>query len=342
MRTLGILAGATTPANVIAARRGATVACPAGGSVLAFLPRSGRRVLRVTWSACTYLNGSQRVQLDGAGEVELPANTFAPEYVTSLHLGTLGDSLISLTTVEYSPLQRTEAAYDLHVVGRVPLTRFRNVGIFTGIYDMTIDGSVDYTYTSLTLDPDFPVIVSHYFRHADDFRVVGSTIHSEQDTVLTEDLTVRHGTAREIGTGAYSPPEADWPTISGQDFHVRRVLSVRDATSIVQQDGLFYQHVSPFGTCGDGWYSFRTLAPIRQYNVFRYDGRDAGQVVLNGAKITFSTTNLPVEPPYDGYVVGADERAVQVTVDMGAAGTLEHASYLFGVTLGPLTPCPAP
>jgi len=46
LQTLSWLNAGTTPAAVVASRRGVAVPCPLGGTVLAFLPRSGKRVLR--------------------------------------------------------------------------------------------------------------------------------------------------------------------------------------------------------------------------------------------------------------------------------------------------------
>ena len=139
-----------------------------------------------------------------------------------------------------------------------------------------------------------PPFQSDYWQEAISFRASGSTVHSEENTVLNEELTIHSGTYRQIGT-AGKPPVETWATTSARNFHGRRVLRVRDSTSSVSTDGLLYVKNVFASPCTDGWYSFRTRVPIRQYNVFRYDGKDAGDVSVNGARITFSLTD-PIPP----------------------------------------------
>ena len=91
-------------------------------------------------------------------------------------------------------------------------------------------------------------------------------------------------------------------------------------------DGLLYVKNVAGTPCSDGWYSFRTRVPIRQYNVFRYDGRDAGNLWVNGARITFSLAD-PVPPP-PWYTPGADEKPTRVLVNMGPAGTFAQRTEL--------------
>ncbi|MET0207644.1 MAG: hypothetical protein ABW220_01310, partial [Burkholderiaceae bacterium] len=300
LRTFNWLNAYTTPTAVAATRRGIAVPCPLGGNVLALLPKSGKQVLRLSWSNCRYFNGSQEWTLNGSGEAQLPSATFAPDYLLSLHLGTLGEDLVETTTYTEVAVNTTENMTNLHIDGRLPLTRFLGVGIFTGAFDVTIDGKVDSHNTS-TGSPEegYPAYDSVYYRHADDLRLVGSTTHSEANTVLDERVTLRYGTFRQIGKGTNDPlPESSWPSITGQDFQVRRVLRVADATSTVWLDGLVKETRGPYTTCGDLWYSAKTLVPVRQYNVFRYDGKDSGLVIVNGAKISWALSDAPAAPEW--------------------------------------------
>ncbi|HTU65614.1 MAG TPA: hypothetical protein VMF52_06680, partial [Steroidobacteraceae bacterium] len=286
LRTLGWLGAQTTPAAVAAARRGISVPCPGGGSVLATLPKSGKQVLRLTWTACAYADGSFSSSAQGQGEAQLPSATFTPDLVLSLHLGTLGEDLVISSTSTEEPGYRSEQLLNLHIDGRLPMTRFLGVGIFTGNYDLTIDGKNDHHFFNPGQpdDPYNPPYDSVYQRHVDDMRLIGSVTHSEANTVLDERVNVRYGTFRQIGTGTNTPlPEDQWPSFSGQDLKVRRVLRVADASSTVWLDGDYRYQRGPFNECATGWYSYKTLVPLRQYDVFHFDGKDSGKVRVNNA-----------------------------------------------------------
>ena len=338
LRTLGWIDAVTTPAAVMNSRGGVSVPCPLGGNVLARLAKTGKRALRVTWTGCAFFDGSRNAVFDGPGELVLPSDTFMPDQVKALHLGTPGAHFKATYVFPDSPPgDITVSDFDLHVTGCIPLTRFLGVGIFTGRFDVTIDGTFDnhFTYSNPD-DPTQPPFQSDYWQEAIAFRASGSTTHSEENTVLNEELTVHSGTYRQIGT-AGKPPVETWATTSARNFHGRRVLRVRDSTSSVSSDGLLYVKNVFASPCTDGWYSFRTRVPIRQYNVFRYDGKDAGDVSVNGARITFSLTD-PIPPP-PWYTPGPDEKPTRVVVNMGPAGTFEHVSYLVGATIQDFTQC---
>jgi hypothetical protein len=339
LRTLGWINSATTPAALANSRGGIAIACPLGGNMLARLAKSGKRVLRVTWTGCAFLDGNRRTVYDGPGEVVLPSDTFTPDHLKALHLGNADVHFKASYTLEDSPPGDIAVSdLDLHVAGCIPLTRFLNVGIFTGQYDVTINGTLDNHFTfSNPDDPTQPPFQSDSWQEAVDFRAVGATTHSEENTVLEEDFTILRGTYRQIGATVGKPPVETWATTSARNFHGRRVLRVRDSTSSVSADGLLHLKNVVGAPCTDGWYSFRTRVPIRQYNVFRYDGKDAGDVSVNGARITFSLTD-PIPPP-PWYTPGPDEKPTRVLVDMGSAGTFEHVSYLVGATIQDFSQC---
>src|SRR5688572_11726273 len=208
LRTLGWLNGATTPAALMNSRGGVAVACPLGGNVLARLAKSGKRVLRVTWTGCTFLDGNRHATYDGPGEIVLPSDTFTPDHLKALHLGNADVHFEATYRFEDSPAgDRTVSDLDLHVTGCIPLTRFLGVGIFTGLYDVTINGTFDNHFTfSNPDDPSQPPFQSDHWQEAIDFRAVGSTTHSEENTVLDEDFTIHHGTYRQIGATVGKPP----------------------------------------------------------------------------------------------------------------------------------------
>lgn len=338
LRTLGWLDAATTPAAVKTSQGGVSVPCPLGGSVLARLAKAGKRVLRVTWTGCAFFDGSRNTVFDGPGELVLPSDTFTPDQVRAMHLGTPAAHFkASYVLADAPPGDTWVADFDLHVTGCIPFTRFLGVGIFTGRFDVTINGTFDshFSFTNPD-DPTQPPLQSDYWQEAIAFRASGSTTHSEENTVLDEELTVHSGIYRQIGT-AGKPPVETWATTSARNFHGRRVLRVRDSTSTVSADGLLYVKNVAGTPCSDGWYSFRTRVPIRQYNVFRYDGRDAGNLWVNGARITFSLAD-PVPPP-PWYTPGPDEKPTRVLVNMGPAGTFEHVSYLVGATIQDFSQC---
>lgn len=338
-QTLGWFSAATTTTAVIAARQGVSVPCPQGGQVWAFVPKPVTGTVRLRWTGCAYQNGSQPTRVDGAGEIKVPAETFTPDYLLALHFGTAGSDVVSSSTYSEDP-GTAERHMNVHVIGRLPLTRFRNVGIFTGPYDVTINGKVDSHYMSPGND-ESAAYDSWYYQHAENVRLIGSTTHAEADTVLDEQVTFRSGTFRQIGVGAGTDiPESAWPSMTGQDLRVRRVLRALDGIATATMQGRVHETRNPFNPgCDEGWFSFKTLVPVRIYDAFGTGGEDAGHVIVNGARITFKLTDGPAGPSY--YTPRPNERPTQVTVNMANGSTFEFKSYLVSATASEYVVCPA-
>ena len=209
LRTLGWLDAATTPAAVMNSHGGVSVPCPLGGSVLARLAKTGKRALRVTWTGCAFFDGSRNTVFDGPGELVLPSATFTPDQVRAMHLGTPEAHFkASYVLPDSPPGDSWVSEFNLHVTGCIPFTRFLGVGIFTGRFDVTLNGTFDshFTFTNPD-DPTQPPLQSDYWQEAIAFRASGSTIHSEENSVLEEEITVHSGLYRQIGRAGKPPVE---------------------------------------------------------------------------------------------------------------------------------------
>ena len=127
------------------------------------------------------------------------------------------------------------------------------------------------------------------------------------------------------------------------NLDVYRVFDASNGTSSLTANGKIDFEWPSYvnGTCGNGVYSFNTIVPIRQYDVFHVDGRDQGKVRINQTAVaTFTQGNAPAPP--DWYTPQPNERPTTVTVKMGSAGTFTHTSYFPTSTLQEFMRCPAP
>jgi len=341
LNTMGWFNAATTPDAVVAARRGLSVPCPQGGQVWAFVPKPVTGTVRLKWTGCTYQNGSQPTQVDGVGEIKVPAASFAPEYLEDLRLGSADGDLVTTSTVAGGP-GVSEQIFNLHVAGRLPLTRFRSIGLFSGSYDVRIDGKADNHYSSPGIpgDEENTRYDSVYYQHADGVRLIGSATHSENDTVLDEQVNFKAGTFRQIGMGTHAAiPETNWPSITGQDFRVSRTLRAREGIAMATMQGRVRETRNPFSTCGDGWFAYRTLTPLLIYDAFGNGADDAGTVIVNRARISYVKSEGPAGPSY--YTPRPGERPTLVTVNMANGTTFELKSYLISATASEYRVCPA-
>lgn len=337
--TLALLNAQTTP-GAAAGRKGVTVACPFGGTVHAKFAANNSTVLRLAWNDCVMRQDADgyTTTYRGEGRLCLPAQTFTPEYAKSYHLGGELSSFTESNAEAAYPDNLFELVYDVSVVGRVPLTRFRGVGIFTGEFDYSVNGTVESRSVTVPA-PGFPPFEYQTFYTADGIRAFGSTVHTEEDTVLTEHLTLRRGNF-SVSFQNTNQPLTPEMSFTAYHWHVARDINGRTGTSSQWVDGRVDYRFPPFmGSCRDGVYSFRTVAPIRHANVFEGDARDQGTVVLNqSAKLTLSLTSEPTSnPPW--YTPQPDDLITQAVVKQGKTELLNTSSYFIGSTLRELGYC---
>ncbi len=336
--TLKQLAAQTTTAAA-ATRAGSTVGCPFGGEIRARFPLANPQVLRLVWDNCViYQSDGTTVRYHGEGRLRLPAQTFAPDHAEALHLGGELYPFIESNVHADTPNDLYEQKYDLAIVGHLPLTRFRGVGIFTGSFDYVLNGTYGTRSVSV-FDPAYPPNIYETFNTADGIRAVGSVVHTEEDTVVTEDLALRRGSFEAYAQSEFVPLTREF-AFTAYNWHVTRDLRVADRTSSHWVNGRVDFKFPPFmGTCGDGVYSFRTIVPLRHADVFRGDARDQGTVVLNqSARLTLALTDEPTSNP-SWYTPQPDDLITQALIKQGQTEVVNTSSHFIGSTLLDLGRC---
>jgi hypothetical protein len=338
---LKLLAAVTTPAALMAAPQGISVPCPSSGSMLAKLPRTGPRVLDLTWSGCATAQQFATIIYDGKGQLGLSGNTFTPAALFLIRLGTSTQDFTITDTYTDSPGFVFQQAYNLRVVGSVPMKRFLNspYGIFEGDLNIILNGVIVSTNTLPLGDPGSPPYVSRETDTIENYVASGSTWHTDDGWVLHQTLTVLNGKSGAT-TRDSNQNFTDWGGFSWEGLRVTWDIDERTGASTQTVDGRLIRRQAPYvnGTCGDGLYKFRTLEPIRQPNMFRYYSRDAGKVVLNdGALVTFSAVASATEPSW--YTPQPGELATHINVAMRNGQTFSHDSYFPGDSLQAFQSC---
>jgi hypothetical protein len=296
-------------------------------------------VLRLVWDNCViHQSEGFSVKYHGEGRLRMPTQTFAPEYVEALHLGGELYPFIESSQDAAFPGDTYEQSYDLAITGHLPLTRFRGVGIFTGPFDYVLNGTVETRAVSGS-DPSIPPYTYQTFNTADGIRAVGSVVHTEQDTVVTEDLAVRRGSFEVFAQSDFVPLTREF-AFTAYNWHVTRELRLTDRRSFQWVEGRVDYKFQPFmGNCRDGVYSFRTIAPIRHADVFKGDARDQGTVVINqAARLTLALTDVPTSnPPW--YTPQPGDLITQAVIKQGRTELLNTSSYFISSTLQDLGRC---
>jgi len=331
---LATLNSATTPQAVQNARRGITVACPASGTLTATLSRNGTHVLKVYWSACSRSIGQP--VYTGHSELKLPSDTFAPAALEKMRFGSAVEpfieTMVFVGETETDPTIHSETLWDVQLAGTLPMTRFLNspFGIFTGAFDYRMDATYEQTFDYTYTDPAAAPFTQTTFASATDYRVIGSTNHTNGNRVVHEKVNARRGSFSQAVETTYQPLQ----TFLAYDLinlDVYREFNAGDGitgTSTLTANGKIDYEWPPYlnGSCGNGVYSFNTIVPIRQYDVFHIDGRDQGKVRLNQTAVaTFALGDGPALPEW--YTPQPNERPTAITVNMGTAGTFTHTSY---------------
>lgn len=344
---LATFASATTPEALLTARGGVTVACPGGGSINGKLSRNGSHVLKIYWSACARTAGEGQPAYTGHSDLTLPSDTLTPPALLKMRFGSAVEPFVESSTYlpqsETDPTIVTTTDFDVLLVGTLPMTRFLNspFGVFVGNFDYRLNATGEqtarYTYTA----PGYANFQQTNYNSAIDFRLSGSTSHTDENRVLHEVLNGHRGSFAMAVESSYQALQ----TVRAYEvfnLDVYRVLDARNGTSSLTANGkIDYEWPSSLGTCGNGVYSFNTVVPIRQYDIFHIDGRDQGKVRINQTAVaTFAMGNAPAPPEW--YTPQPNERPTSVTVKMGSAGTFTHTSYFPTSTLQPLTVCPQP
>ena len=324
--TLQLLGSLTTPATLVQADSALSFNCPLAGNITARLPRNGPRLLRLSWTHCSISTSpGYSIAYDGEGDFLLPANTFTPDALLGLRLGS---SLRDFTQMQHyqdeTPGSVLRQSLNLSIAGRLPLTR--NGTLYIGSFAYVLNGRLDSHNEFPNPDPALPPYVQDEYNKATNYTVVGATTVDTTNLTTEDQLTVLLGSG-DFRVDANGVPTGLSSSFRAEGLRIRRTFDFHATTSTLTVDGKLDYHWPDYmgGTCGDGLYNFHTLTPIRQPNVFRFDARDTGLLTVNNATLSFSLTDPPAVPEY--YTPQPDERPGLATVDMGAAGTFTHASY---------------
>jgi len=336
--TLQLLSSLTTPAALAKAGSALTFNCPLAGNITARLPRNGPRLLRLSWTNCSISTSpGYSLAYDGEGDFLLPANTFTPDALLGVRLGS---SLRDFTQMQHfeeeTPGSISRQSFNLSIAGRLPLTR--NGTLYIGSFTYVLNGRLDNHFELPNPDPALPPYVQDEYNNATNYTVVGATTVDTTNLTSEDQLTVLLGLG-DFRVDANGVPTGLISSFRAEALRIRRTYDFHAANSTLTVDGKLDYHWpdSMGGTCGDGLYKFHTLTPIRQYNVFRFDARDVGQLTVNNATLSFSLTDPPAVPEF--YTPQPDERPGLATVDMGAAGTFTHASYQMSNTVQGFAHC---
>lgn len=343
---LATLAASTTPAALLTARGGVTVTCPGGGSINAKFSRNATHVLKIYWSACAQSAGQS--SFTGHSDLTLPADTLTPASLSRMQFGTVVEpfveTYISLPETETDPTVVNTTKRDVLLVGTLPMTRFLNLpyGIFVGDFDYRLNASSEQTLRYTYTDPNAAPFQQTTYASAVDVRLSGSTSHTDGNQVLHEVLHAHRGSFSVVSDFTFQTLQ----TLQAYEFFnldVDRVFDARNGTSTLTANGKIDYEWPTYlnGACGNGVYSFSTVVPIRQYDIFHIDGRDQGKVRINQTAVASFTIGNPPAPP-DWYTPQPDERPTTVTVKMGSTGTFTHTSYYPTWSLQEIMRCPAP
>lgn len=347
---LATLNSATTPQALLTARGGVTVACPGGGSINAKLSRNGTHVLKLYWSNCARFAGPGQSSYTGHSDLTLPSDTLTPLALQKMRFGSAVEPFVETNTffaeTETDPTIHAENRWDVQLVGTLPMTRFLNspFGIFTGEFDYRMTASYEQTFAYTYTDPTWAPFVQTNYASAIDYKVNGSTSHTNGNRVVHEVINGRRGSFAQAVETSYQPLH----TVHAYELinlDVYRMFNAGDGitgTSTLTANGKIDYEWSPSrGTCGNGVYSFNTIVPIRQYDIFRIDGRDQGKVRINQTAVATFAMGDPPAPP-EWYTPRPDERPTAITVKMGTAGNFTHTSYFPTSTLQTLMDCASP
>jgi len=344
---LARLASATTPEALLTVRGGVTVACPDGGSINARFSRDGSHVLKMWWNGCLLGTGQVQPSYTGHSDLKLAADTLTPSELLRMRFGSADEPFVQTNTytpeVETDPIVTTTDSFDVQVVGTLPMTRYLNLpsGLFIGNFDYRLDASSVQTLRYTYATPDTPPFLQTTYRTASGFRLSGSAAFTEENLLADQVLTAHRGSLTLAGESTYQPLQ----TIQAYEvanLALHLLFDGRHGISTLTANGkIDFEWPSYVGACGNGVYSFNTLVPIRQYNVFYVQGRDQGKVRINQTAVaTFANGDAPALPEW--YTPQPGERPTAITVKMGTGDTFTHTSYQPGSTLQDVMRCPSP
>lgn len=284
---------ATTPAGLMSMRNGLTLPCAGSGTLTAKMARAFPRVVKFSWSACKFTDadGFARERA-GNAEVMLVTESFTPEKVAAIRLGSATSDFVDKRLVVYDDQITDETrSLNLRMVGLIPMQRaFPLYGLFVGDFAFETTGFYNehdhYEFPLWPIAPfdaDSNISMEHLLAS-------GAITYSNEKTHSVEDARFHYGTVTSTSHQDGYPDSMSRYTVDG--FRSRREFDHPAATWAESLDGrIDIQYPTPdtySPGCQSGTYVFRTRAPVVRSLATPYEF-DSGDLLINGMAARFYT-----------------------------------------------------
>jgi hypothetical protein len=321
---------ATTPAALLSAPTGITIACSISGSFKARMPDVQPRVLHLRFTDCkTPILGPVEGTFNGHAAITLPADTFRPETLSAVRFGTASSEL-TMHHISVSPGQTndTTEAYNIAVRGDISMASFVGSGPATSTF--RINGYYDQR-SDVTATPPAQSGFYGYKVSSEQLSVVRTSTFIGD--VSGEDTQLLSGSISFTQTQPFYGVFADAYTFN--DYRVNRITDFGPAwNETLSVDGRITATINPFfgGGCLDGLYVVKTRVPL-SYSLDTTQTIQSGELVVNGAVARFySATNTPpgLPVPVNGMLLNLRVRDV---------GTFNYDAATWLSALSPVGQC---
>lgn len=316
---LQLLNATTSPAALMRNPNGIQLPCALSGNLVARMPRSFPRTLKLQWTACRFLDADGRVrERNGPAEALLFSDTFAPERIAGIRMGAGGTDFVESRLIdEPDQLTLKSRSTSLRITGIVPMTReFPVYGLFVGPFAFEQSGFYR-EHSDTPYPPGAPPTNSDSLISYEFLVVSGATTYANSRTLLDEQLQLRWGTISNASfLGGYPTGEG------GMSFENLRVRSEVDFTTFTQKQWLDgrvdYDWNSAFSaSCLSGLYAFHTQTPLT--GPWLSGAYASGRLQINGAlrAAFFSAPNTPAPLP-------VPQNGMLAHVNLSGVGTFNY------------------
>jgi hypothetical protein len=315
---LRALNAVTTPAALVAAGdAGVSIPCATSGNQVASMARKLPRVLKFKWNACKYVDiDGYASERNGEVEIVLLSDTFTPQKVASIRIGTPTQDFTSQRLIIYDD-QISDETYsmNLRMVGLINTRRaFSPYSYFDGEYAFETTGFLRTHGTTTSPTGEWPPYESDYRIYAEFLLASGSLTYSNAYTHFVDELNLPWGTIGRASVSSYEPNEvsSEYQVLG---LKLRDESDFRTGARSRSMDGAIdYRFSSAPGLssgCTDGLYTFRTRAPLAG-NLFGPGALESGNMLINGTTTAsfYSAANVPptLPVPQNGMLAAIDVR----------------------------------
>ena len=305
LRALQTASQATTPVALTTLPAGVEVPCATSGSMVARMAPQMPRVFRFEWRQCRYPQDGYDQTLDGTGEMVLLSDSFTPDKVASLRLGSQGRDLVQTQILSFPSFSvRNDNLRNILLVGNIPMKDLRSLvpNSFTP-FTYLVNGFVDLQQTS-QFGSD-PASVNGQRETFDAVTYTGTATSNADGTRSDTDRTTLFG--KLTYTRREPPPYGTWNEIYRfLGYRVHDTFDWAGLESSQTIDGGLDLTWGPFGAgCLSGAYDFRTKSPIRR-QMTGSQSYTGGEIAINGERVSlYTAANVPptLPVPINGLLV---------------------------------------